>query len=357
MTLLTKWSEGVHTDSIICLEHNKNDTLSSGGEDHQICLWSDEGKVKSKLKLDDDVTSICFTPSDPNIIYTSSGNKLCLLDIRDFNHVQNCKEFNSEEINEVSINSKETFIATCDDSGDIKVVDLREMRLFKTLQRHKYICSSVKFHPTKGCELLSAGLDCIVNSWDFMKGRNLSSFDMRECPSGEDGEIPSGMYMVNPPLIHSMDVSNDGSKIICGLENGKVQVVKLVGRGKFEPLFDLKNHTRGVSKVKILQVGMKEMVISGGNDGKVLLWEGNKQNTKVQHKKKRVKEEREGKSDQNVPDSVSDSVKSPVAAIEHGSKINHMTSADVGGKTIVYVADQSELISLYDISKHISPQE
>ncbi|XP_033117940.1 WD repeat-containing protein 53-like [Anneissia japonica] len=354
-TAVAKWADG-HTDSIISVAHN-NSTLASGAEDHHICLWSDEGKVHSKLNLQDDVTGICFQTSNPNILYAASGNKLNLLDIRDFNHVQSCKEFNSEEINQVDINQKETFIVTCDDSGAVKVVDMREMRLFKTLQRHKNICTSVKFHPTKGCELISAGTDCIVNSWDFIKGRNLGSLDMHECQSTEDDSIPAEMYMVNPPLVYSIDVTHDGSSVICGLENGKVQVLELVGRGKFEPLCDLSGHRRGVSKVEIFQARSKEFIISGGNDGRVILWNGSEQkyNPHTNHKRKSKREGTGGTSSKPMKDSTA-GASSPsytaVSQIEHGNKINSLMAV-VENKIIIYVVDQTENISLYDLSKSI----
>lgn len=42
-------------------------------------------------------------------------------------------KYNKDEINQIVCSSKSTFLATADDGGDIKIIDLRQQSLYKTL--------------------------------------------------------------------------------------------------------------------------------------------------------------------------------------------------------------------------------
>jgi WD40 repeat protein len=87
--------------------------------------------------------------------------------------------FNSEEINQVAVNHKGTFLAAADDSGEIKVINLQNHKLFKTLQGvHSNICSSAVFHPRRPWEVVSGGLDSKIVKWDFSRGRPLHVVDL-----------------------------------------------------------------------------------------------------------------------------------------------------------------------------------
>jgi WD40 repeat protein len=69
-------------------------------------------------------------------------------------------EYNRDEINQVAVNRKGTFLAAADDSGEVKIVDLATNSVFKTLRGvHKNICSGVQFHPKKIWEVATGGLD------------------------------------------------------------------------------------------------------------------------------------------------------------------------------------------------------
>jgi WD40 repeat protein len=65
-------------------------------------------------------------------------------------------DFNTDEINQIRVNEKGAFVAACDDSGEIKVMDVRKGHaLFKTLRGHDNICASIVFRPRTSWDLLS----------------------------------------------------------------------------------------------------------------------------------------------------------------------------------------------------------
>lgn len=86
--------------------------------------------------------------------------------------------YNKEEINQVVCNSKSSFLAAADDGGDVKIIDIRQQCLYKTLRAgHESICSSVQFLPWKPWEVITGGLDSKLVMWDFSKGRPYKVMD------------------------------------------------------------------------------------------------------------------------------------------------------------------------------------
>jgi WD40 repeat protein len=60
---------------------------------------------------------------------------------------------NTDEINQLAYHPKGQFVASCDDSGAVKLIDPTQHTAVRTLKgRHANICSSVAFRPKSGQE-------------------------------------------------------------------------------------------------------------------------------------------------------------------------------------------------------------
>ena len=210
------WSGG-HTDRVLSLDINRNGILVSGGED-SLCIWSSDGTPQSKFSLENanckEVNSVCFCLKYPERLYASSRNRIFSYDIRNLATTVCEFEFNVDEINQIATHDKSTFLAACDDSGEIKIIDVQSKKVFKSLRgKHENICSTVQFRPTRPWEVVSGGLDSRVVSWDFSSGRALQEVDMRNLDNASDRET----YLVNPPLVHSIHMSENGRIFAAGL--------------------------------------------------------------------------------------------------------------------------------------------
>ena len=215
------WSGG-HTSSVLSLDVNREGILASGGED-ELCIWSKDGASQSKLPFTShlsgdrdskEVNSVCFCVKNPERLYASCGNKILGYDLRKLASTVCEFQFNADEINQLAIHDKGTFLASCDDSGEIKVIDVASGRLFKSLHnKHDNICSTVQFRASRPWEIVSGGMDFKVVSWDVSSGRLLQELNVQEL----GGDSQEGAYFINPPFVHSIHMAGNGRMFAAGL--------------------------------------------------------------------------------------------------------------------------------------------
>lgn len=157
-----KWTGG-HSSSILCLNANTEGLVASGAERGELTLWDGGSTPAGQLQLPkaDDVTSVVFSARHPTRLYTSHGETISLLDVRSLKEPIERFHVNEEEINCLSVNETESFLAAADDSGAIKIMDLENKKVSRSL-RHSNICSSVVFRPQRPQSLVSCGLDMQV---------------------------------------------------------------------------------------------------------------------------------------------------------------------------------------------------
>lgn len=215
------WTGG-HTSSVLSLDVNREGVLVSGGED-ELCIWSKDGTSQSKLPFTShlssgrdskEVNSVCFCVKNPERLYASCGNKILVYDLRNLASTVCEFQFNADEINQLDIHDKGTFLAACDDSGEIKVIDVASGRLFKSLHnKHDNICSTVQFRSNRPWEIVSGGMDFKVVSWDISSGRPLQELNIQEL----GGDTQEGAYFINPPFVHSIHMAGNGRMFAAGL--------------------------------------------------------------------------------------------------------------------------------------------
>ncbi|NXJ70798.1 WDR53 protein, partial [Rostratula benghalensis] len=351
--MAVKWTGG-HSSSILCLNVNTEGLVASGAEGGELTLWDGGGALAGRLQFPeaDDVTSVLFSPRHPSRLYTSHGETISLLDARSLKEPVEHFHVNEEEINCLSVNETESFLAAADDSGAIKIMDLENKKVSRSL-RHSNICSSVVFRPQRPQSLVSCGLDMQVMLWNLQKARPLWTTNLQECEREEDGLQPRGQFL-NPPLAHALSVASCGNIFACAAQDGHVRIFRVSGV-RFQRELEFEGHSLGASQVLFMPEAY--WLLSGGNDGRVLLWDvgsevGKQQRSPAKSLQRRKAQapaaaRKDGKL--NKATSSGRAGVSPKLTIEHGEKVNWISCAEIKGSRRVLVADQSSSVSVYPL--------
>ncbi|NXM75856.1 WDR53 protein, partial [Serilophus lunatus] len=347
--MAVQWSGG-HSSSILCLAVSADGLVASGAEGGELSLWDGAGSAAGQLRLPgrDDVTSVVFSGQRPSSLYSAHGEAVSVLDVRCLREPLERLRVNEEEINCLALNDADSALAAADDSGAIKVVDLGSKKVTRSL-RHSNICSSVAFRPQRPQSLVSCGLDMQVKLWNLQKARPLWSTNLQECDTGEESPQAAGQFL-NPPLAHSLSVASCGNVFGCGAQDGRVRIFRVTG-ARFEQELEFQAHSLGVSQVLFLPGGY--WLLSGGNDGKVLLWDVGKQQKSPAKSLQRRKGQAPASSRKHGKlHKVSSGEQAgvvPKLTIEHGEKVNWLSCAEIKGSRRVLVADQSSSVSVYPL--------
>lgn len=169
----------------------------------------------------------------------------------------------------------------------------------------------------------------------------------------EESPQSAGQFF-NPPLAHSLSVASCGNVFGCGAQDGKVRIFRVTG-ARFERELDFQAHSLGVSQVLFMPEAY--WLLSGGNDGKVLLWDvssnvGKQQKSpaKSLHRRKAqaaASSRKDGKLNKVASNEHPGVV--PKLTIEHGEKVNWLSCAEIKGSRRVLVADQTSSVSAYPL--------
>uniref|UniRef100_A0A2K6KK03 WD repeat domain 53 n=4 Tax=Rhinopithecus TaxID=542827 RepID=A0A2K6KK03_RHIBE len=357
--MAVKWTGG-HSSPVLCLNASKEGLLASGAEGGDLTAWGEDGTPLGHMRFQgaDDVTSVLFSPSRPAKLYASHGETISVLDVRSLKDSLDHFHVNEEEINCLSLNQTETLLASADDSGAIKILDLENKKVIRSLKRHSNICSSVAFRPQRPQSLVSCGLDMQVMLWSLQKARPLWITNLQEDEAEEMESPQSPGQLFNPALAHSISVAACGDIFSCGAEDGKVRIFRVMGV-KCEQELGFKGHTLGVSQVCFLPESC--LLLTGGNDGKIMLWDTNsevekkpKSPTKRTHRKKPKRgtcTKQGGNTDASVTDEEEHGNILPKLNIEHGEKVNWLLGTKIKGHQNILVADQTSCISVYPLNE------
>lgn len=133
------------------------------------------GGKSSKSNEDDEISCL---KSNNDLLFASNGRQIMLFDLNEQPRLVDKFKFNQETINCMEFGSGSSTLTIGDDSGEIKIVDMREAKstrssnnvsltLRTTLKGHKNICYCLKYHPTRPHELFSGSYDCSFIKWDL----------------------------------------------------------------------------------------------------------------------------------------------------------------------------------------------
>ncbi|CAH1782546.1 unnamed protein product [Owenia fusiformis] len=366
---------GSHADSVLCVSGSRDEAkVASGGENGELTLWdlatqSTIGKC-SGIPGENDVNSVLWAKDSSSLLYASSGNVIYQYDTRDLSTPASQLQVNEEEINQIDINAAGNHLASCDDSGQVKIVDLQGQRVLKTLRKHSNICAAVKFSTHNAAHVLTGGYDNYMVLWDYMRLKQLSLQNMQDYKAVQN---PNASYMINPPFVHSIATVNaEKINIVAnGCENGTIQLFESRNRG-IEHLITIQGHTQGVSQVLFMEhpeSGQPPFLCSGGNDSTIHLWdvhdictlEAEKHHMeakKSRRAKPRVKSHRKTSAPKSADvasheplEETEDETKEAVCTASysqnHGHKVNWMDSIRLGDQTHLLVADETNVITFY----------
>ncbi|GAV57597.1 WD40 domain-containing protein/Cellulose_synt domain-containing protein [Cephalotus follicularis] len=293
--------------------------VATGAEDGCVC-WFDMRCKDVLLVMDvskEPISSLCFKPGNEDIVYVSSGKEVKCFDLHmpiSWKPLESYS-YNKDEINQIACNSKSSFLACADDGGDVKIVDIHQKCLYKTLRAgHTSICSSVQFIPWRPWEVITGGLDSKLVIWDFSKGRACKIVDFGLPDMNGSSNV---VQCFNPAFVHSItvpdvDMLNKSDKIcVVARGDGAVDVINIEsefasikskgstkpqkgsqsvpkdstpaadsqiqdqnGRKRLHLDYTLGGHTAAVSCVAFSLFGERgKFIISGGNDKSVKVWD------------------------------------------------------------------------------------
>ncbi|XP_003477155.2 WD repeat-containing protein 53 isoform X2 [Cavia porcellus] len=358
--MAVKWTGG-HSSPILCLNASKDGLVASGAGGGDLTVWSEDGTPLGHMRFPgtDDVTSVVFSHSCPTNIYAAHGETISILDVRALKESLDHFHVNEEEINCLSLNEAENLLASADDSGAIKILDLENKKVSRSLKRHSNICSSVAFRPQRPQSLVSCGLDMQVILWSLQKARPLWITHLQEDETEEMEGPQSPSQLFNPALAHSVSVASCGNIFSCGAEDGKVRIFRVTGV-KCEQALGFKGHTLGVSQVCFLPESY--LLLTGGNDAKIMLWDVScgiekkqKSPAKQTHRKKTRRAANPKQAGSHTTAAVDDGEQhgkmSPKVSIEHGDKVNWLVGTKLKGQLNILVADQTSCVSVYPLNE------
>ncbi|XP_076435582.1 WD repeat-containing protein 53-like [Babylonia areolata] len=333
---------GGHSSPVLCVDVSPlSGMVASGSENGDLCLWSSTGELLHKFsRPDTDCTSVLFSREKSNTLYAAFGAEVLIIDTSQPDSVLFVFQSNQDEVNQVALDDKEQFLAACDDSGEIKVFGLGDRKVFKTLRfKHTNICSTVLFRSKRPWEVLSGGLDCRLVHWDFSRPKCLNQFNMQELHS-TTSDVSA--YMINPPFIHHLARSKDGSLTACALENGLVAVMDSTSK-HLQEKFCLHAHQQGVAQVHFTS---DTMLVSGGNDARIMVWDLSKAE---QHD---MQGEVVANGDSSPEDRRNESITEVcrVKTIAHPLKVNWLAPFLREEQWFVVVADQTSDLTVYPLS-------
>ncbi|XP_061356428.1 uncharacterized protein LOC133300854 isoform X3 [Gastrolobium bilobum] len=256
-----------HEDSTSCCiaSRDRPHLIVTSGDDGRVCWFDLRCNDVPRLRMDvsvEPIPSLSFKSDREDKIYVSSGKEIKCFDVRlattKWEPLENYN-YNKEEINQVACNSKSSFLAAADDSGEVKIIDIHQQCLYKTLRSgHTSICSTVQFLPWRSWEVISGGLDSTLVLWDFSKGRphKLADFEIAAIRSKGSSNSRKG----------SQSRSKDGSST----SNADADQN---GKRRLHLDYTLGGHTSAVSGLAFSLFGERgKFIISGGNDKSVKLW-------------------------------------------------------------------------------------
>ncbi len=316
----------------------------------------------------------CFTANDnqnkeTDFLFASNASRILLFDVNTQQQMTSFK-FSRESINAIEFNRSKSLLATGDDSGEIKLLDLRvnsiqkevlNLTLKKTLKTHSNICFALKFNPNNENELFSGSFDCSVIKWD-MRYLNAKKSYVKQIQITDTlleltkRDSDSHFSTMTPCFVHSLHLNqvNECTTLMCGIENGfcmlfDANTCDFLGHAQLQTLNCALTQICSFENAHRLVLSESEwptkpqvetnFMVTGG-DGKLIEFVYVSEQTE-EKKESKLKKKVRREFMVNKLDS---------KQIEHKLKINCLKYLNKK----MYVADTSNSLSIYDLSHFVN---
>ncbi|XP_041945018.1 WD repeat-containing protein 53-like [Alosa sapidissima] len=288
---------------------------------------------------------LILSPAAPGLLYVPHGEAVSVLDPRNLKEpVEHLSGIGEDEINGLSFNDTGTMLAAGDDSGAVRIVEVQNGKVVRTLRRHTNICSSVAFRPQRPQSLVSAGLDMQVLLWNLQKTRPLWAVDLQDShEQAEQAGRPGQLF--NPPLAHCPS------------------------RSHLDHQGALQGHSQGASQAHFVHfLPHPYWLLSAGNDGLVALWDvsaharppeakasnssrppASRRKARIRPKGRRPPATATPLGEEHAGPGTQEST-GPALSFTHTDKVNWVCPALLQGTPSVVVADQSADLYVYPLT-------
>lgn len=334
-------------NSIDLLESNKNLVFTCS--DEEIVVYNTETRDRSKLfsseSGNDEIGSIKSTSLNQTEILLATNDKFIhVFDVNTLKQLGKHK-FAKDSINCLEVNKQASLLAIGDDTGEIRLIDLRlnpantesSLTLKKTLAKHENICFTLKFNPLNENELFSGSFDCSIIKWDTRFVKNNKSAMKKQFQVGElMGKLDSQkekeknlISSMTPCFVHSLHFyeKQNANVLCCGIENGLCLALNPISL-EYLSCKQLQPFNCALTQLESFE-SLSRLRKEIDQDRKVFMAGGNGKSIEfafVSNKNEIVKE--------------------PEAAIAHGDKINCIKYREEK----LYVADTSNDLIIYDFN-------
>lgn len=276
-----------HLGSILSADCNNDGVLVSGGESNDVCIWdlANRSLIHQLQGFPAEITAVCLTNSF--YFWLACDCDLMKFDLRNFlEPIQTLSVFD-DDVNMILLNSSESILAACDDSGNVIVVDhtKKHNNILHGFKEHDSCVSAIEFNPVKSdTELFSSGTDAQLRSWNLSSGTCSDTVFLADCFAGDSATQTEEFgdtvtNVLTPPMVHSVSSNQSGTLLACGLENSGLLLFDIQNQPKFKTRALLMGHSAGVCQVVFPKFSTaangihgQDLLISGGNDKKIISW-------------------------------------------------------------------------------------
>ncbi|KAJ1971018.1 hypothetical protein H4R35_005519, partial [Dimargaris xerosporica] len=200
-------------------------------------------------------------------------------------------------IEPIALSPNGKYLAIADDSGIPKVFDThtRKPAQRRFRKKHGNLCMCVAFCRHLTTDLWTGGMDACQYQWDFTRALPMAKWAGRSMAASSDATP-----MFNPPFVYSLAVHPSGHQVAAGLGTGAIRVLQWqpspapsaskLPKGKgtkrtkpaptkledgwVEQPWLQDGHSYTVSALDYV-IGDSSYLVSGGLDGKLVIWEPN----------------------------------------------------------------------------------
>ncbi len=235
------------------------------------------------------LTEIAVSP-DGTILAAGSGIGIWLYDAATLNPIV-LLEGHTRPVQGIAWSPDGRFLASASQDGNVKIWDIENDRLSRTLEGHQDMVSTVAWSHD-GSLLASAGFDNVVRIWDPENGRPIQVLEGHEqairmvswppdnndrvASASEDGAVnvwflDSGNLNFNLPhsdIVEGVLWSNDGGRLITGSDDNQI---RLWDAANGNLIVEWVAHEYGLVTIALAPNG--QFLASTGNDGFVRVWD------------------------------------------------------------------------------------